>query len=73
MPTLHSLRSRVKTLSRSNPSSDPAADVARIHAMLEPMAGLIGCGEGNEHGHFDSEKSLRRNNEVLPVEDLSCK
>lgn len=45
MPTLHSLRSRVKTLSSKNPSSDPAADVARIVAMLAPMAGLIGCGD----------------------------
>lgn len=44
MPTLHSLRSRVKTLSSKNPSSDPA-DVARIFAMLAPMAGVLGCGD----------------------------
>lgn len=58
MPTLHSLRSRVKTLSRSNPSSDPA-EVARIYAMLAPMAGLIGCGDeptDNEKKGGDGEK-----------------
>lgn len=41
---LHKLRSQVKALSGRRPASDPD-DVARIYAMLEPLAGLIGCGE----------------------------
>lgn len=59
MPTLREIKAKMKSLSRSNPSSDPAADVARIHAMLAPMAGLIGCGDeptDNEKKGGDGEK-----------------
>ena len=59
MLTLRSARARLKAISDKHPSSDPAADVARIHAMLEPMAGLIGCGDeptDNEKKGGDGEK-----------------
>jgi len=44
MPTPRELKARMKALSGRRPAVD-LADVARIYAMLEPMAGLLGCGD----------------------------
>lgn len=54
MPTLHSLKAKMKALSGRRPAADPD-DVARIYAMLEPLAGLIGCGS-DEKKDDDGEK-----------------
>lgn len=44
MPTLRELKAKMKRIDQNRPAAD-LGDVARIFAMLEPMSGLIGCGD----------------------------
>lgn len=53
MPTLRELRGKMKALSGRRPAAD-LGDVARIYAMLEPLAGVLGCGFTDEKKDDDN-------------------
>jgi len=58
MKTPRELRARLSRIDGNRPALDPVGDARRIVAMLEPLFGILGCGDeptGNEKKGGDGE------------------